>query len=129
MPNIKDETELYKYMLKNIKDLKRSMEFDVYDFISDEKKSIFEVKVRKVHYDDLIIEKKKYHSVIDFAEGLLYIPYYVCATPEGVYAFNLFEIEEPDWVTQAMPKTTDFSRRYKVDKDIGYLNICSSILI
>ncbi len=126
---ISNEEELYFYMLKNIPDLKQSGEFDVYDAYSDIKEVIFEFKVRRTHYQSLVIEKAKYESVRSVAIELDYTPFYICATPEGVFVFDLEIAQEPNWSTRYMPKTTDFRNRKKILKNVGYLDVCDSIKI
>ena len=131
MPSkINNEDDLYLYLLESIKDLQRAEdEFSVYDFFSIEKEALFEVKARRTHYDQLLIEKSKYESVLEKAKELGYTAYYVCSTPDGVYVFDLDIINEPEWHTRYMPKTTSFSNREKKLKNVGYVDVCDSIKI
>lgn len=127
---INNEDELFDYLRKTVPDLERRGEpNDVVDFYSDKKRSLFEVKARKRHYDDLVIEKAKYYAILERAKELNYTPYYVCSSPKGVFVFNLNEVTTPEWSDKMMPKTTDFSDRRHRKKRVGYLNICSSIKI
>ena len=51
------------------------------------------------------------------------IPVYLCQTPKGIYGFNLSLLSEPEWFIKGMPKTSHFSRREFVDKEVGMLHI------
>jgi len=50
-------------------------------------------------------------------------PIYICQTPEGVFGFNLHYGEPITWETRGMPKTSHFSNRQFIDKEVGYLHI------
>lgn len=127
---ITSENQLFLYLKKNIPDLEKATDkFSTYDFLSEERESIFEVKVRKVHYDDLVLERGKYERLLEVALNLDKIPWYINSTPEGVYAFNLEVVNTPEWSKRKMPKTSHFSNREKIEKEVGYLSTCSAIII
>ena len=54
-----------------------------------------------------------------------WIPFYICSTPK-VYSFNLKELRQPVWADREMPQTTDFERKDKVTKSVGFLHIDKS---
>lgn len=127
---INNEAELFEYMRVEIPDLTKTRDrYEAYDFYSNYKLSLFEVKVRKTHYDQLVIEKAKYDSVLAEAEKLGYTPFYVSATPNGVFCFNLYEVDVDEWSVKAMPQTTEFANRKTIPKIVGYLDVCDSIKI
>jgi len=82
-----------------------------------------ELKCRKRHYEDLLIEKKKYDSLVLRASRFGTSPVYINSTPQGVWAFRILEIEQPSWETRGMPKTSEFSQRQFIDKVVGYYHV------
>lgn len=94
-----------------------------YDCYSKSHNLDVELKCRKRHYDDLLIEKKKYDALILRAVNFGTIPVYINSTPVGVWAFRILEIGEPSWETRGMPKTSEFSQRQFIDKVVGYYHI------
>ena len=93
------------------------------DCFSFEDKLYIELKCRRTHYDELIIEEYKYERLVNLAMDLDYSPVYVNSTPKGVWAFNL-GILLPRWEDRDnLPATTEFENTTKVTKSVGYLNI------
>ncbi len=82
-----------------------------------------ELKCRKKHYDDLVIEKGKYDALVSRALNFGTLPVYINSTPKGVWAFRLLDIGEPVWETRSMPKTSEFSQRQFIEKVVGYYHI------
>jgi len=119
------EDALFHHLKDNyIKDLEWSEgQYNHYDCYSEFTSVDIELKCRNKHYDDLLIEKAKYDKLLLRAEKHLTIPVYVSQTPQGIYAFNLDKMPEPIWETRGMPKTSHFSQRQFVDKEVGYLHI------
>ena len=81
-----------------------------------------ELKCRRTHYDELLIEKMKYDNLIARSAKFETNPIYINSTPVGIYVFRLATIEIK-WETKRMPATTDFARKAKVDKVVGFLNV------
>lgn len=96
-----------------------------YDCYSLEHNVDIELKCRKKHYDDLLIEKKKYDALIERSSNHRTNPLYINSTPVGVWAFRLLDIEEPAWEERGMPKTSEFRQRQFITKVVGYYNISS----
>jgi hypothetical protein len=95
-----------------------------YDCYSSYFKSHIELKCRRKHYNELIIEKGKYDAMIKRCNDEGTIPIYINSTPKGVWAFYLYELEDKiEWEYRDLPKQTDFSKRETVSKEVGYLNI------
>jgi hypothetical protein len=108
-----------------IADLEQSGEqYSRYDCFSKKWNMDIELKCRRTHYDELLIEKDKYDALMLRAEKHGTLPFYINSTPEGIYAFNLGEIKDIKWEMKGgLPKTTDFPDRRKVVKEVGFLPI------
>ncbi len=102
---IRNEDELFDY-LKNryFPDLKKAKDkMEKYDCFSKKYRTVIELKCRRSHYDQLMMEKMKYDKLIAMNWRALYIN----STPLGVFAFNVKDIE-PNWITDnRMPDKTD----------------------
>lgn len=119
------ETALFDHLKSlYIKDLSWSKDcYSHHDCYSEDLKCDIELKCRNKHYDDLVIEKFKYDKLIARANKYSTIPVYICQTPKGIYGFNLSKLDEPDWFMKGMPKTSHFSQRQFIDKEVGMLHI------
>ncbi len=120
-----DEKALFE-LLKEwyIPDLVMSRnQFSSWDCYSPITKMRIELKCRRKHYDELLIERFKYNKMMDKVAPHGDTPYYICATPNGVWSFNLHKVEELEWFIKRMPRTTDFSRREYVEKEVGVIHI------
>jgi hypothetical protein len=122
------ENQLYNWIKKNfIKDLKESEKRNSrYDCFSKEHNLDIELKCRRTHYSDLIIEKKKYDSLMLRSKEHGTIPVYINSTPKGVWAFYIADIRI-NWYNKLLPKHTDFSDNTFIEKKIGYLTLDSGI--
>lgn len=82
-----------------------------------------ELKYRYTHYDDLLIQKDKYDSLLSREGNIRYI----CQTPKGIYSFDLRKIPEPKWMKERYPKSTYFdNEETHIDKMVGYIHISQS---
>jgi len=82
-----------------------------------------ELKCRRKHYDTLLIEKKKYDSMIQEFDKHLDTPMYFNSTPNGIYSFNL-NLITPNWeINDKNPATTYFTKNEKISKEVAYLEI------
>ncbi len=119
---IDNEDDLFRYIKTfYIPDLEKSKDrYCGYDCFSKSFKCIIELKCRKRHYEELMIEKMKYNSLMKYKCK----SYYINSTPVGVYSFDIHKIN-PEWTNQLpMPKTTDFHIfRKEVKKEYGLLKI------
>ena len=97
--------------------------WDCYDI---ETQNRIELKCRRKHYDTLILEKSKYDAMLLESNKNLDIPIYINSTPEGIYLFNLNEIDIK-WFTKSLPATTDFKKRIWVKKKITELQVIKAI--
>ena len=122
------EKDLFEWLSKNhYKSLVNSKNpisrWDCYDI---ETQSRIELKCRRKHYDTLILEKKKYDALILESNKNLDTPIYINSTPNGIYSFNLNEIDVK-WFTKSLPATTEFKKRIWVKKEITELEVSKSI--
>ena len=120
-----NEKTLFDYLKnKYWNDLELSTDkFSVYDCFSYSTKTRIELKCRKTHYKELMIEKSKYYYLVKKYIETNEIPLYINSTPEGVFAFDL-RIINPVWITdKTMPKTTEHNTKTKIQKTYGLINI------
>jgi len=91
---IDTEQELFNYIKgRYLEDLtKSSDQYEYHDATSILYRLHIELKCRHTHYDDLLIEQEKYDALMQQAKRLGFTPFYVNATPKGIYAFNLRKI-------------------------------------
>ena len=120
-----NEKTLFNYLKnKYWNDLELSTEeFSSWDCFSHSTKTRIELKCRKKHYKELMIEKSKYYYLVKKYIQLNEIPLYINSTPEGIFAFDLRTIN-PVWITdKTMPKTTEHNTKTKIQKTYGLINI------
>ena len=118
------EPELLDYLKEfYYPDLEKSEEFDNWDCISLEHKMFIELKSRKTHYPDLLIEESKYQGLIMAAGIRSLTPWYINSTPNGIWGFNLSKLPMPKWEDKWLPITTEFANKKSRSKPVGYLNI------
>jgi len=120
-----NEKMLFDYLKnKYWNDLKLSTEeYSSWDCFSYSTKTRIELKCRKTHYKELMIEKQKYYYLVKKYIETNEIPLYINSTPDGIFAFDLRTID-PIWITnKQMPKTTEFNTITKVEKTYGLINI------
>lgn len=120
-----NENQLFEFLRnKYIYDLQKSKDqFCNYDCFSNHFKIIIELKCRKTHYNDLILEKMKYDSLLKHE----WRTFYINSTPEGIYLFDIKTLNHK-WITDKMPKQTEFENNYKIDKTYCLINIKEAFL-
>ncbi len=114
------ENELLNWLIDNVDPTikKADYQFSRFDAYSEMYDCFIELKCRRKHYLDLMIEKKKFDSLTEDGTS-----YYICSTPKGIYCWELNADNPPEWITKSMPKTTDFKRRQWIPKEVGFLKI------
>ena len=124
---IENEQELFNYIKGwYLSDLKKSADqYDNHDCTSTIYRLHIELKCRHTHYDELILEKDKYDSLVALAKSLGFTPFYINSTPNGIYAFNLRKITVT-WTTKRLPAKT-FWDGSTVDKEIALLHIDKAV--
>jgi len=120
-----NELVLFDFLKLNLyPDLQRAPGiYDAFDCHSAKAGHFIELKCRQTHYSTLLIQQNKYRKLIEQAYHRDLLPFYINSTPEGIYSFDLTDLEEPEWFTQPMPATTEFENTNKIDKIVGYLDI------
>jgi hypothetical protein len=112
------EEILFRFLKRMINDLEKTSQFSYRDAYSRRFNLTLELKCRRTHYQDILIEKYKWDNLIRYKNIR-----YVNSTPKGVFSFDLKELPEPDWQDQILRKETDFTNRNFVFKKVGYLPI------
>ena len=110
------KNQIYPYLVMSLSPISR------WDCYSPSRKHRIELKCRKTHYDDLVIEKGKFDAMIEKANENFDIPIYINSTPKGIFSWNLFFVY-PEWFYKELPKTTDFSDNNKITKEIAMLPV------
>ena len=118
------EAQLFNYIKgRYLEDLVKSEHpYEYHDCTSTLYRLHIELKCRHKHYKDLIIEKDKYEGLVQQAKRLGFTPFYVNATPRGIYAFNLRKITVK-WITKTLPLETKYKNQVLVDKTVALLPI------
>jgi len=121
------EQSLFDYIKgKYLEDLEKSGDaFEYIDATSNGYRLKIELKCRHTHYDELILEKDKYESLMQQADKLGFTPFYINSTPQGIYAFNLRKITVT-WTTRRLPAST-YNKTAPVDKEIALLHIDKAV--
>lgn len=118
--------EIYYYITTNESNTRYDVLAHVYDENGNKKLSnIFEVKIRDVHYSELMLEKKKFNYLMKLkAREEKIFPrvktYYLNFTPKGTYMFDL-EKYKLEWESRYLPSTT-VNNKSKEWKDVTFLN-------
>ena len=121
------EQGLFDYIKETyLEDLQKSEHtYEYIDATSYGYRLSIELKCRHTHYDELILEKDKYKSLMQQANELGFTPFYINSTPQGIYAFNLRKIKVT-WTTKRLPSST-VDNGPDVDKEIALLHIDKAV--
>ena len=112
--------------------------FSRYDAFDPKLGIMLEIKCRKKHYPDTMLEKMKYDWNKEFAEENGFEFYYAVSMPHKgghrLYVFNPSAMEEEDkydfkWHTKKLPSNTSFSGSRWIDKEVGYLHIDDAFVV
>jgi hypothetical protein len=121
-----NELQLFTYLKSRyIADLMMTNdEFETYDCSSEDLGVHIELKSRQTHYDELMIERDKYHAVTQRAWVNGKTALYICSTPKGIWSFNLNKLTMPAWYYfDGLPATTEFGNTDTITKVVGFLHI------
>jgi hypothetical protein len=88
---------------------------------------ILELKCRETHYPEMLIEQAKYDWLIEEAGKRSARPAYINSTPEGIFSWDLYRVQEPHWGPMLLPATTEFDNKEWVQKVVGFLPITEAI--
>ena len=122
------EQELFSYIKDNyLHDLMPTGTYCAFDGVSVSGQILVELKCRAKHYEDMMIERKKYRALLSEASQLDCFVYYICSTPKGIFCWGLLTIKEPVWYeNETMPKSTEFIDTGVTSKAVGYLHTSTS---
>ena len=122
------EAELFNYIKgRYLEDLVKSEHpYEYHDCTSTLYRLHIELKCRHTHYDNLLIEQEKYDALMQQAKRLGFTPFYVNATPKGIYAFNLKKTKVT-WTVKKLPAKTEFDSQGQVDKTVALLPISKAV--
>ena len=116
------EADLFTWLKSHIPDLEKAKsKYSRHDCISKSKKIYFELKCRNKHYDTLLIEKKKYDSILNKALQNDSKAIYICSTPKGVWLFDLKELNLKWETNYKNPATTYFTNGNRIAKEVSYI--------
>ena len=121
------EQGLFDYIKETyLEDLQKSEHtYEYIDATSYGYRLSIELKCRHTHYDELILEKDKYESLMQQANELGFTPFYINSTPNGIYAFNLRKITVT-WTTKRLPSST-VENGAAINKEIALLHINKAV--
>jgi hypothetical protein len=119
------EQELFDWLkAEKFPDLIHSPEvYDGFDCVSEKEKLFIELKSRRTHYPELLIEKMKYDFLLEESAKLGLAPWYVNHTPEGIWAFALLDLKEIEWAEKWLPSTTEFANKNNKMKMVGFIHV------
>jgi hypothetical protein len=119
------EQELFDWLkAEKFPDLVHSPEvYDGFDCISEEAKLFIELKCRRTHYPELLIEKMKYDFLLEESAKLGLAPWYVNSTPDGIWAFPLLDLIIIEWKEKWLPSTTEFANKNNKMKMVGFIPV------
>ena len=121
------EVELFEALKAEYPDLTPLSATDRVDGVTHN--SFIELKCRRTHYDQLMIEKHKWDYLADIRARTGARTLYINATPSGVYQWDLGALNEPEWLLRWLPDKTDFAGAQKIEKPVGFLDLKDSELL
>ena len=118
-------------ILKNIKKDIQCSKYKYNRFDAEDKKNIYEIKVRGKYYKDTIIEFDKYSYNVMYAQEFNKIFIYVVKMESIIYLFNisLFYMRgyNFNWQIKDLNRQTEFNQNEKIKKIVGYINTNEAI--
>ena len=85
-----------------------------------------ELKCRRRHYDDLMIERSKWDRLLQESKTNDTRSIYLNSTPNGVWAFDLNHIDKVGnmvWSFKTLPAKTHWDKGQTKRKEVSYLHI------
>lgn len=90
------------------------------------KSHLIEIKIRDTHYDELLLEKKKFTNLKSKAQESDAAVIYISCTPSGSFVYNLSRLENEnifEWVKEEHWKTTTDKSQGKQLKTVTFLPV------
>jgi hypothetical protein len=87
-------------------------------------RAIFELKCRRTHYDDLMIEQTKWASLAEYAVLRDFRAFYISSTPLGIYCWQIDPLTPPRMADKEpfLQRPTSPIVR-PTDRPVGFLHI------
>lgn len=124
----KNEKDLYnalqKHLIPDLLSYKKSN--STYDCFSEDLNMQIELKCRRRHYDDLMIERGKWDRLLKESNSNGTRSIYLNSTPEGVWAFDLNHLERANglvWSFKTLPVKTQWDKGQTKRKEVSYIHI------
>ena len=124
----KNEKDLYnalqKHLIPDLLSYKKSN--STYDCFSEDLNMQIELKCRRRHYDDLMIERSKWDRLLRESGKNGTRPIYLNSTPKGVWAFDLDHLERANglvWSFKTLPVKTQWDKGQTKRKEVSYIHI------
>ena len=119
-----EEADLFDWLQEYVYSdlLKSKNQMSRWDCYSPKFRHRIELKCRRKHYDTLLLEKKEYDALIFETGKHLDTPMYINSTPEGIYSFDLHQIE-PEWIFKSLRATTQFNNYEIITKEVAFLKL------
>lgn len=89
-------------------------------------RAIFELKCRRTHYDDLMIEQHKWKHLVEISLLRGFRAFYISSTPMGIYMWELDALKPPQWQLKTLSNRTDFPGAKITTRPVGFLHINDS---
>jgi hypothetical protein len=96
-----------------------NLPYDASGFTPKGNKCVIEMKFRKTHYEEKMLEVKKYNDLMDLDDDLVKI--YFVSDPKGSYWFWLDKLKELNIMTKKCPVKTYWNSN-KVQKEVYLLH-------
>tara|TARA_R100000654_G_scaffold15727_1_gene33412 strand:- start:609 stop:1010 length:402 start_codon:yes stop_codon:yes gene_type:complete len=125
------EEDLFNWLQQNqysnlVKASDPMSKWDCYDYMTNHR---IELKCRRTHYDNLLLEFIKYDALRKKCDSTFETPMYINSTPKGIYRFNINKMLYLNWQMKDIRKTTEFSDNSIVSKKVTYLSINDSDIL
>lgn len=121
------EAELFEALKSEYPDLTPLSATDRADGVTHN--AYLELKCRRTHYDQLMIERRKWDYLADIRARTGARTLYINATPKGIYQFDLGAINAPQWFLRVLPTKTDFAGSEQAQKEVGFLDCRHATLL
>ena len=123
-----NEKELYNALQQQlIPDLlSYKTQYSTYDCFSEDLNMQIELKCRRRHYDDLMIERSKWDRLLQESKTNGTRSIYLNSTPNGVWAFDLNHIDKVGNMVRSfktLPAKTHWDKGKTKRKEVSYLHI------
>lgn len=97
------ENELLISLQKIISDLEKTGDWATTDAYSNKLNLVLEMKCRKDHWEDILLEHHKYNELL---LSKFNNKRYVVSTPKGVYSWDITKLENLEWKMKWLPKNS-----------------------